>query len=258
MRLSSDTPFNADLCPAAVVGIAVAVGQHDSGMHTHTKGQLLFAYKGCMSITLADRKYVLPPTRLAWIPAGIPHRAKMHGTIEYRSIYIQPDYLSLPWRDIQMLSVNALLKEVLERVALWAEDIDLDTPANQNLLAVLVDELKAATVEPILLAFPKDRRLYSMSSQLDEAYCLPSLGELASKVGASDKTITRIFKKETGMSYQQWRLMRAIELLSEDLMVSDVSDRLAFASDSAFISFFRQHTGLTPGSYTHGCFELRD
>ncbi|MCP4954385.1 MAG: helix-turn-helix transcriptional regulator, partial [Photobacterium aquimaris] len=81
-------------------------------------------------------------------------------------------------------------------------------------------------------------------------FLAPSLAELSQLVGASQKTITRIFNKETGMPYQswrqQWRLLAAIELLVQGQRISDISYRLNFANDSAFIYFFRQKTGFTP------------
>ncbi len=67
------------------------------------------------------------------------------------------------------------------------------------------------------------------------------------------KTISRLFQRETGMSYQQWRqqwrLMKAVELLASGQRITDVAQALEFASDSAFIYFFRSQTGKTPGQY---------
>ncbi|MFT7682211.1 MAG: AraC-like DNA-binding protein, partial [Moritella dasanensis] len=48
---------------------------------------------------------------------------------------------------------------------------------------------------------------------------------------------------------QQWRLLNAIERLAEGQRISTVAFDLDFTSDSAFISFFRQHTGSTPAKY---------
>jgi AraC-like DNA-binding protein len=54
----------------------------------------------------------------------------------------------------------------------------------------------------------------------------PMLKSLAEETGAVEKTITRIFKKETGLSYQewrqQWRLQRSIELLVEGNSIGGV------------------------------------
>ena len=194
MWITSDTPFNAGKCSASVVGIAAAVGHHDSGMHFHQRGQLLFAYKGCMSITLADKKYILPPTRVAWIPSGVGHCAKMHGTIEYRSIYTSDGFLILSsmFDDICILTMTPLLREVMERIAFWPEDTNVGLAANQHLLAVLVDELELAKTAPMLLLLPNDRRLSGLSALVDNSYFMPTLSELTSKSGASDKTIVPI------------------------------------------------------------------
>jgi len=55
------------------------------------------------------------------------------------------------------------------------------------------------------------------------------------------------------MSYQQWRqqwrLIKSVELLAKKYRNSDIAQALGFASDSAFVSFFRKMTGKTPGEY---------
>lgn len=104
----------------------------------------------------------------------------------------------------------------------------------------------------MLLPVPSDPRLSRLN--LDELP--PELSGLANLVGASARTITRIFRRETGMSYQawrqSWRLLRAVDLLASGENVSGVAFDLGFASDSAFIAFFRQMTGETPRRYLRG------
>ena len=51
------------------------------------------------------------------------------------------------------------------------------------------------------------------------------------------------------MSWQQWRLMKAVEPLATGKRITDAAQTLDFASDSAFIYFFRTMTGMTPGRY---------
>nr|WP_245152971.1 AraC family transcriptional regulator [Stappia taiwanensis] len=112
-----------------------------------------------------------------------------------------------------------------------------------------MDEIRRAPRVPTLLPLPSDPRL----ARLDTASLPPSLGQLASDVGAGEKTIGRIFRRETGMSYQewrqQWRLLKAYELLSAGTSISCVSQELGFAGDSAFISFFKHAAGVTPKRY---------
>ena len=55
------------------------------------------------------------------------------------------------------------------------------------------------------------------------------------------------------MSYQQWRqqwrLMRAMELLATGRSLSYSAFELGFISDSGFIAFFKDLTGTTPGAW---------
>lgn len=88
--LQAHTPFDPDHHDAPVIGIAATLGDHDSGMHQHQRGQLLFTRKGCTRITLAQQLCLLPPSRAAWIPAGVAHRAVMQKSVDYRSIYLTP------------------------------------------------------------------------------------------------------------------------------------------------------------------------
>nr|WP_245601515.1 helix-turn-helix domain-containing protein [Sedimentitalea nanhaiensis] len=101
----------------------------------------------------------------------------------------------------------------------------------------------------MLLPLPSDPRL----ARLTTTVLPPPLGLLATRVGASEKTIGRIFKRETGMSYrqwrQQWRLMKAYEMLVAGASISMTAQDLGFASDSAFITFFKNLSGQTPKAF---------
>lgn len=245
-----DHPFDPDQHDGSAIGIAAALGWHDSGRHQHQRHQLLFAQAGCMTIELDDQVCLLPPTRAAWLPAGLPHRVLMRGVVAYRSLYFQPEP-ALP-NEMAMLAVNPLLREIIERMALWPWD---KPEAEQTCtLALLKEELAQAPRESWQLPLPSDGRLTGWLQEIKRGDTLPDrLNRLAERVGASDKTIGRIFMRETGMSYQawrqQWRLLRAMELLAEVEPISRVAAALEFASDSAFIAFFRQHTGQTPLRY---------
>jgi len=251
--IDESTRFNADELCSAVVGIAARIGKHDSGMHTHNKAQLLYAPQGCMSIQLKGKKSVLPPTRAAWIPAGVEHCATMNNVVEYRSLYFSPS-VTPPIDQIKIVRVTPLLQALIERMAFWPWD--KPEPEMSNTLALFVEELEQAPEQSLSLPIPTDPRLKTWINSLGRSTSVaPALNQLANQVGASSKTISRIFNKETGMPYQswrqQWRLLRSIELLSQGLQVNDVAYQLEFSSDSAFITFFKQQTGATPLQYLH-------
>ncbi len=255
--ITNDSQFNAadiDAADSPIVGIAAEIGHHDSGMHHHRKAQLLYAPAGCMRIALDGRQCVLPPTRAAWIPPGVHHRVTMHNVVAYRSVYFMDGLLPEQPEEVKIIGVNPLLKALIERMAFW--QWDMPVTKQQALLTLFSEELAAAPEEYLQLPLPVDSRLTDWLKGLASGAFEPEpLNRMAESIGASEKTISRIFTRETGMPYQswrqQWRLLAAIELLAEGVCVADVAFALDFASDSAFISFFRQHTGETPRRYMH-------
>lgn len=250
--LTAQDEFNPDQLPNSVLGIAAALAQHDSGVHRHKMGQLLFSQQGCISITLNQSICILPPARLAWIPPLVEHRAEVTSFVDYRSIYLDTHrYPVLPLQ-LEVLATTPLLQEVLERIACADFDTDWEQGAPSNILAVFLDEISIARCELRLLPLPSDRRL----KHLVRMPRLLPLHVLAQNIGASEKTISRIFRKETGLSYQQWRqqwrLIKAIELLAEEYSLSTVASQLDFSSDSAFLTFFKNRVGCSPRVYMRG------
>jgi AraC-like DNA-binding protein len=80
-----------------------------------------------------------------------------------------------------------------------------------------------------------------------------SLEQWASSVGASTRTIARLFRQELGVSFSQWRqqaiLARAIPLLSQGRPLSHVALELGYQSQSAFSAMFRRAFGESPRAF---------
>lgn len=73
----------------------------------------------------------------------------------------------------------------------------------------------------------------------------------ADKLNITSKYLTTAIKKTTGRPVLEWLheavLIEAKMLLkTTDLTVQEISDRLNFSSPSAFVQFFKKHTGTTP------------
>lgn len=248
-RLPLHDHFDPDSLRLPVIGIASNLGHRDTGFHQHAMGQLLFTQKGCIRIRLTRHLCMLPPTRVAWIPPYVSHRVEITKVVDYRSIYLDARQFGALPEKVEVLEATPLLRAVLERIATANVDTDWRNGPPANLMAVCLDEIRLAQREPTLLPLPSDSRLARISAQK----LPPLLKVLATQVGASEKTIGRIFQKETGLSYQQWRqqwrFLKAIELLAQGERTSIVANVLEFSSDSAFVAFFRQMTGLPPRTY---------
>ncbi|MGZ0785171.1 AraC family transcriptional regulator [Pseudomonas saponiphila] len=249
--LEPQAQFDPDRFSAPLIGIAATLGDHDSGLHRHRRGQLLYTRQGCTRITLADRVCLLPPSRAAWIPAGVTHRAQMQQSVDYRSLYFCPELSPQLPGEVAVIEVSPLLRAVLEPMAQAAFDCDWSQGRYPHLLGLCIEEIRLALRQPLSLPLPRDKRLQPLLADLQSLP--PPLHVLATRVGASSRTIGRIFQRETGLSYQQWRqqwrLMRAIELLATGRSIGYTAFELGFASDSIFIAFFKAMTGTTPRAY---------
>ncbi len=237
-------------CP--LMGIAVDAGPHESPCHQHKKAQLLYAVEGSMTITMADTLCILLPNRAAWLPPGVEHSTRTQG-FHYRSLYFDTRYFTCLPETPCLLNVTPLLRELILRVCEWLPDYPEDG-AEMRLATVLQDELNNAVRADLTLPLPLDRRLRVIADYLlQHPADTRTLSELAADAGASSRTVSRYFRHETGMSFSDWRqqlrLLKAMELLSEKLPIAEISTRLGFASDSAFIAMFRRQTGVSPGRY---------
>lgn len=251
MKISPDDSFDPDSFSEPVIGIASDLGVHDSGQHSHLRHQLLFSASGSITIELEQTLCQLPPRRAAWIPAGTIHRAMMRGVLAYRSLYFSTT-LPLSLLPLQIVEVNPLFFEVIERMAFWPWGMLAEQQV--SLINVFCEEIQTARTENWTLQLPSDARLNLWLDGVRTGELPPRLGQLSQQIGASERTISRVFIRDTGMNYQnwrqQWRLLKAMEMLCDGWQLSYVAQQLEFVSDSAFITFFRQHTGTTPARYS--------
>jgi AraC-like DNA-binding protein len=76
--------------------------------------------------------------------------------------------------------------------------------------------------------------------------------EWAAECGASARTLTRLFRRETGMSFGRWRQMlrlsEAAVLLAQGVPPARAAAAVGYASAPAFGAAFRAAFGTTPGS----------
>ncbi|MNY52229.1 HTH-type transcriptional repressor of iron proteins A [compost metagenome] len=78
-----------------------------------------------------------------------------------------------------------------------------------------------------------------------------TLGQWADRMGMSEKTLTRLFQRETGLSFRTWRqrmrLLSSLNMLEEGCSVTEVALSYGYDSTSAFIAAFKRLLGFTPG-----------
>ena len=118
----------------------------------------------------------------------------------------------------------------------------------------MIDDLAAAPEQPLHLPEPSDDRLLAVTRLVETDMSNPAtLAELGHRVGASERTLSRLFREETAMSFPQWRtqlrIHRALLLLADGVSVIDTAVACGWSNPSAFIEIFSALVGQTPGRY---------
>lgn len=135
-------------------------------------------------------------------------------------------------------------------------DNDQRDAEHQHIMEVLMTEMRHAHLpdSPLHLPMPEDRRLQRIArSLLAQPHSTRSLAAWAHWAGLSPRSLSRLFRNETGCSFAQWRqqarLTRALERLAVGEPVAQVADALGHASASAFVAMFRRQSGQPPARY---------
>lgn len=222
--------------------------------HRHRRTQLVYASQGVMAVNTRTASYVIPPQRAVWMPGGVEHRIEARSVVKMRTLYIAPpEIVDLPL-DVCVLQISPLLRELIVEAVAAGNDYDSYSPL-ANIMAVILDQIRTQPVAPSLaLPLPTDPRLMRIVHALiDNPADARELADWANEVGASIRTLVRLFPAQTGMTFREWRqqrrLLRALELLATDLSVTNIALEIGYENTSAFIAMFRRCLGTTPTRY---------
>lgn len=231
--------------------------------HRHAWAQLAYCATGILQVGAAapgsasgEVTYIVPPSRAVWIAPRALHSVHVLEDAQFRTLYLDASVVPAGWDGCRVLVVSPLLRELIPA---------LDTPdiprAREDLLVSLVlDELRGATAQALGVPLPPlqggDKRLRALCEAVLRAPAeRATLAQWAADVGASERTMARLFREQLGTSYQQWRqqavLAHALPLLARGVPVSQVAAASGYASESAFTAMFKAAMGQPP-SRLHG------
>lgn len=225
--------------------------------HHHKKAQLMYVISGVLTMQAAGGIWTVPPHCALWIPSGVSHAGRVAGHIKIASLYIDPALAAPLDQDCGILFVQPFLRELILRFDSESSLANMDRERETRLISVLLDELIAAPVEPIHLPMPNDRRLRRLTEAMIENPGLRfTIDEWGARVGASNRTLSRLFQRETSMSFVRWRqqlhIGLALQRLASGDLVTTIAGDLGYESVSAFITMFKRMLGKTPARYFEG------
>jgi AraC-like DNA-binding protein len=237
--------------PIAPTHTAAHAGGDVIEPHRHDDHQLIYVSAGVLAITTGHGSWVASSDRALWIPAGSWHQHRFYGHSDFHAIgFPTAGPALLPAGSPTVIAVDVLLRELLITLTGGA----LGPAEARRIRAVVRDRLHRAAVEPVVLPAPRDPRLADACAITEADLRQPrTLAWLAREVSTSERTLSRLFRAEFGMTYPQWRtrarIFAAMIMLADGGTVTDTGHACGWATTSAFVHTFSQATGSTPGTH---------
>lgn len=217
--------------------------------HRHPDHQIVYPSRGAAEVRTDAGRWIAPADRAVWIPAGCWHAHEFYGPTRFHCVTFAPNG-SRDRVAPAVISVSPLLRELL---ITCSDPGELPADEVARLREVLLDRIRRSPEQPLLLPAAVDERLRAACTLVEQDLEIPwTLTQLGRRVGAAERTLTRLFRTEFAMTYPQWRtrlrLHHAVQLLADGLPVSVVAHRCGWSSASAFIDVYRRALGHTPGA----------
>ncbi len=220
-------------------------------VHSHVEGQLVYPASGILATTTERGTWVAPANRVTWTPPGFAHSHRFYGETDVRLITIPPELCGTLAAYPSVFAVSALLREAFLAMT---DRQEIPLAAYARLRAVVIDELVEASAPSLHLPEPRDDRLRAVTELLRaDPGRAENLGVLGQAAGASERTLSRLFHAELGMSFHRWRtilrVQHALVGLTEGSSVTDIAMESGWSNPSSFIDAFTSVVGQTPGRY---------
>lgn len=235
--------------------------QGTSPAQSHARGHLVYAARGVLSVHTERGTSIVPANRVAWTPAGFTHHHRAHGDTDMRIVFLPASLARLVPGHPAVFTASGLAREILLTLTgprnYDSSARELDRAVSARLRRVLVDELHEAHEQPLHLPEPHDDRLQVLARILYENPAdNTSLAELGQTIGASSRTLSRLFHDELGMTFHEWRaqlrICHALVLLADGHDTTHIARACGWANPSHFIAAFTKLIGTTPGRHRAG------
>ncbi|MEU0936998.1 MULTISPECIES: helix-turn-helix transcriptional regulator [unclassified Embleya] len=220
--------------------------------HEHRRTQFLYAVTGVMQVETVDGTWTVPAHRAVLIPPMTAHQVTM-TRVGTRSLYIEPS--AVPWfpSRCRVVDVSALLRELI----LDAVEMEPRYPEHGRdaiLIDLLLHEIRNLTPLPLDLPLPADRELRRLC---DAFLRSPDIHDpparWAAALNVSERTLSRLFRSGTGLSFTQWRqracVLHSLRHLAAGAPVARVATALGYENPAAFTTAFGNLLGRPPTAY---------
>ena len=245
-------------------------GCYSDHEHAASFNELLYVLNGKVTLHIhPDLKFRAVPGDFLIVPAGVMHRDEFAVDKGLRILMLQFNWDKKEYFDIVdnpgladlSYSVRTEARRRLEfALEQWENSDDED---DRNYAALQLHGILMLFYRDIARGrseAPPARRnstgaLDQVKRFMENNYAAPiNLRQAAEKIGVSPSHLSRIFRREYGIGFNQHLLSLRLEaarqlLIGSRLQIAEIAARCGFGSCSYFIRQFRTHFGTTPKNY---------
>ncbi|HJO93247.1 MAG TPA: helix-turn-helix transcriptional regulator [Victivallales bacterium] len=253
IKTNSPSPcgFKLDCNLPVLSNIKIAKKEYYGTVHTHPRGQLICPCKGLVKAKTKSGLWLVPPSQSLWVPPMTEHQILLPKSVSVTFLFVDPTVKLDFTKNCCVLAMNNFMHELINKSVHIGNNYTVNSPEFRIML-VIIDELKKLPPTPLNLPFAKDERLTRvMNFLMKQPNSQKKMESFASLACTSSKNLNRLFVKETGLTYGNWRkqliVLESIEKLNKGSSVTEVAIDMWYNSISAFITMFKKVTGKTPG-----------
>ncbi|MET0291149.1 MAG: helix-turn-helix transcriptional regulator [Steroidobacteraceae bacterium] len=221
--------------------------------HHHRRGQLLYALQGVVVLSTAEAAWVAPPERAIWTPGGCRHAVRMVGAVSTRSVLVEPDAQGSLGDSSKVIRVSPLLRTLLEAACEIPPEYDVNG-RDGKVMALLLEEIVRAPTVPLTVPFPQSPELARRCHRfLEKPTAHDTIDTWCAELGLGRRAFTRAFRRETGLSFGEWRQQACVVVSLPRLAAGEPVTRIAldlgYDSPAAFTTMFKRVVGVAPSQY---------
>lgn len=235
-------------------------GQFNTEIHYHETAQLISPEMGTVYLYSENGSFCIPAGHYAYIPRHVQHKLVSRSrNLRLKTIFLDIDEKNSDIPDRKTTAIfppSSLLDNLLDfGQRHWLSDTNHEL--KETGLLSLKKMLPYILRSPLKLCTrpPQSESLIKVSE-----YITNSLNEnitvssISSFINIPERTLSRLFKKETGMTIFQFiklsRMQMALELMEDaELNINEIVYRVGYESSSTFSTLFKKLVGTSPQKY---------
>ncbi len=218
---------------------------------------LMYCIQGAINLEFCGRRWTLPPSYAAWIPAQTELDVFITHPMTCCSVLFRPDFIDDLPEGCVVFTMTSLARDMIYFSRRWGPDIGTFDSYAEHFFQALARTCTELARQPSDVWIPMGhsqgmkRALAYTQAHLHEDI---ALADVAAAARLSERTLVRRYAEEVGMSWRQslrrLRMIRAVQLLSnEEEAIVQVALDSGYASLSAFNKAFREFSGYTPSEF---------